>query len=108
MAKAPRGRTTTNEWRALRKEHREQAIEQGLTNCPLCNTWMNFEHAQLPNSPELDHIIPYAEGGTDEASNLRLICRACNGKRGGKLGNARMRQRRANATPIDASPTFNW
>lgn len=26
---------------------------------------------------EIDHVIPWAEGGTDELDNLRPICQAC-------------------------------
>jgi 5-methylcytosine-specific restriction endonuclease McrA len=28
---------------------------------------------------EIDHIIPTANGGTDEEENLSLACRLCNG-----------------------------
>ncbi len=28
-----------------------------------------------------DHVIPKAAGGRDELSNLRALCRACNGKK---------------------------
>ena len=103
-------RTGTAEWKNLVKQAKAEAIDQGLNTCPLCNAWLDFNHHGLPNSPELDHIIEHSIGGTDDWHNLRLICRACNGKRGGKLGNAKMRQRRATkkVKPIDASPTFNW
>lgn len=29
-------------------------------------------------APEIDHIKPFAKGGSNEASNLRLLCRNCN------------------------------
>ena len=29
-------------------------------------------------APQTDHIIPFAQGGTNEPENLRLLCRNCN------------------------------
>lgn len=34
-----------------------------------------------PWAPSLDHIIPRSKGGSDEADNLRLVHRYCNGVR---------------------------
>ena len=103
-------RTGTAQWKKLVSQARAKAQDNGLTTCPLCNTWMNFDHAQLPNSPELDHIIPFAEGGTNDEQNLRIICRSCNQKRGGSVGNQRMRAAKlqAKVTPINAEPSFDW
>ena len=33
---------------------------------------------------EVDHVIPKRLGGTDERANLQVLCRACNGSKGGK------------------------
>lgn len=32
----------------------------------------------LPMSLEIEHILPQAEGGTDDEENLWLSCRSCN------------------------------
>jgi 5-methylcytosine-specific restriction endonuclease McrA len=36
---------------------------------------------QLPNSKELDHIVPLGVGGTHTVGNVRIICRDCNLRR---------------------------
>lgn len=35
-------------------------------------------HAAHPTDITLDHIVPQADGGTNEPSNLVTACRACN------------------------------
>jgi hypothetical protein len=32
---------------------------------------------------EIDHVVPTAEGGSDDPVNLALACRTCNGRKGG-------------------------
>jgi 5-methylcytosine-specific restriction endonuclease McrA len=39
----------------------------------------------LPNSPELDHIIPLAKGGDHTKSNVQCVCASCNRKKGARL-----------------------
>lgn len=36
------------------------------------------ENCASVHALEIDHIVPLAEGGTDQLSNLRLLCRSCN------------------------------
>lgn len=35
------------------------------------------------DSLEVDHIIRYIDGGTNEMTNLRTLCHSCHGSRGG-------------------------
>lgn len=54
----------------------------GITNCPLCNTVMDYDITRQPNSAEPDHILAIANGGTNTPSNGRAICRRCNQSKG--------------------------
>jgi len=33
---------------------------------------------------EVDHVLPKCQGGTDDATNLVMACRACNNRKGGR------------------------
>lgn len=51
---------------------------------------------------EDDHIIPLAEGGTDDLSNRRAVCRSCHAlksKEEARRGRARYRRSRARPKP---------
>jgi 5-methylcytosine-specific restriction endonuclease McrA len=45
--------------------------------CPICR-------GLLTSLVEVDHIMPIALGGTNESSNLQLLCRSCNRSKGAK------------------------
>lgn len=42
----------------------------------------------LETSLEVDHIIPVAQGGTDELKNLQTLCTACNRAKGNRAWTA--------------------
>lgn len=58
-------------WRRLRK----LVLDRDRYLCTLC-----FNAGILTEATEVDHIIGVAEGGTDELSNLRSVCRKCHEK----------------------------
>jgi hypothetical protein len=35
---------------------------------------------------EIDHIVPWSAGGSDDPTNLRLLCRECNQERSNFVG----------------------
>jgi hypothetical protein len=56
---------------------RESVAAQARFRCEYCRA-----PEALFNSPfEVEHIEPLARGGTDDAPNLALACRACNGSK---------------------------
>jgi hypothetical protein len=40
---------------------------------------------EAPITAEIDHIVPWARGGSHGSSNLRLLCRSCNQRRGAEF-----------------------
>jgi 5-methylcytosine-specific restriction endonuclease McrA len=43
-------------------------------------------HDETSKTLHVDHIWPKAAGGSDEDSNLRVLCSKCNQKKGAKTG----------------------
>jgi 5-methylcytosine-specific restriction endonuclease McrA len=84
-------RTATTRWKKLRRQAIHRARTNGQTHCLLCPTQLDYHKHGQPNSAEADHIIADALGGEEHIDNIRIICRSCNGKLGGKVG-AKKRQ----------------
>jgi hypothetical protein len=63
--------------RALRVAVRQQVWLRDNGRCVSCAS-----QEQL----EFDHIIPWADGGSDEAANLQLLCLPCNRRKGRQVG----------------------
>jgi 5-methylcytosine-specific restriction endonuclease McrA len=55
-------------------------LKAGALHCPLCSIEM-VDEPFLPESKELDHVIPLLAGGTHTKDNVRIICRYCNLRR---------------------------
>ncbi len=54
-----------------KKNHRKNLILRDGFNCKHCKK--EFDETQLT----IDHIIKISEGGSNEYSNLQLLCRPC-------------------------------
>lgn len=74
-------RTGTTKWLKLRAQVIYRAKRDGITHCPNCGGALDYDRPRLPNSAEVDHVVPYSQGGQDVIDNVRVWCRDCNGKR---------------------------
>lgn len=50
--------------------------------CPVCHEAMARWCSR--RVPSLDHILAISKGGTNDISNLRVICNRCNAKKGNR------------------------
>jgi hypothetical protein len=65
-------------------ETKAALIEANPTQCPVCGTpWSDVKkHKQHPDTPwHFDHHVSPQRGGTNEASNARIMCWPCNLKK---------------------------
>ena len=53
---------------------RRRVRQDAGDRCGYCLSQQRY----LPYSLEIEHIVPTSRGGTDDADNLWLACRACN------------------------------
>lgn len=105
-----RSRTSTASWKAIRRKMIRRAREADLVACPLCQRVLDYDSYQQPDSAEVDHVVSVAQGGTDELSNLTVICRRCNQSKGDGSRQrdtkmdaaARMAEENAREYPLDA------
>lgn len=74
--------------RARRRNNRHAALRSAVaaahgTDCHICGDLVDLDAAahQL-DSPTVDHVIPRADGGTDDLDNLRLAHLYCNSVKG--------------------------
>lgn len=65
-------------------------IEAAGWKCPACGVTLSVtaesgrSALSEPNFPEVDHVVPLARGGADDASNWAILCRRCNRKKGAR------------------------
>lgn len=56
-----------------------RVVRRDNNTCQICGKLLRDREI------EIDHIIPYARGGTSDESNLRVTCFECNRKKGKKI-----------------------
>jgi 5-methylcytosine-specific restriction endonuclease McrA len=61
-----------------------QVAERDGTDCKWCghDVDLSLIGSRSKWAPSVDHIIPWALGGTNEPSNLQLMHRVCNAQKG--------------------------
>ena len=101
MARPTSSRTSTAEWKKIRDKRREEEYNKGLTNCPSCGVWLNWDQGLLPNSAEVDHIEPWVDTRTNDYNSTQIICRLCNQKKGGKQGSRRKQKKSIPSVKFD-------
>ena len=75
-----------------------------LCQCPLCKGG----ELRVTIATEVDHILPKAQGGTDDHRNLRAVNRECHARLSIEQKGQRMKQGcDRNGNPIDASHHWN-
>lgn len=77
---ARRAELSDRQWRALRVE----VLKRDGWKCDLCGD----------PATEVDHIVPFTEGGRSTPSNLRAICRPCHASKSAREGNRARRKNR--------------
>ena len=75
-------RTGTASHKRFRIAVLQAGRDAGITHCPACGVVLDYDRGRLPDSAEPDHITPWADGGRNDASNGRVLCRRCNQRRG--------------------------
>jgi hypothetical protein len=73
-------RTMREKWTATSGSKRQVVFEAGGWQCAECG-----HQGDEDNPLEIDHIVPICKGGTNELSNLQVLCRKCNRTKGRKL-----------------------
>ena len=68
-----------NRWLVSQTKKIKNIIKRQKSTCPLCHSDIHPE-----DKLELDHIILKCEGGTDDITNLRLLCYVCHKQRHSK------------------------
>lgn len=101
-------RTGTAKWKRVRAAALDAALEAGMTDCPSCGIPLDWTRSRRPNSPEADHKVPYAKGGRDEVSNVRVICRRCNQQRGALDGHRAKGATRRPVATVDLGASDHW
>ena len=67
-ATTPTPRTRGSKWVAIRR----RILQRDGFRCVVCRA-----KGKLTLAEEVDHIVPLERGGTDDAVNLRALCKPC-------------------------------
>lgn len=63
-----------------------EVFERDQWQCQICKQPVRRDRMHgLPDSPELDHIVPLSRGGSHIGSNVQLACHDCNQRKHAKI-----------------------
>lgn len=66
------------------RKQRAAALRRDRGLCVLC-----IKQGRVEAATDVDHIIPKAQGGTDDVDNLQSLCRCCHQQKTARECNAR-------------------
>lgn len=100
--------SSTTRRRRIADATREAIMARAGMKCEFCKVEVKVKkdnkYDSAPNLAEIDHIIPVADGGSDEPENLRLLCLRCNRSKAGHDLSERNRRSVADQSPTDPLP----
>lgn len=81
--------------RRISPTQRKAVLERDDCTCQICGISRKYLDDMAPGLGEylrleIDHIVPIAQGGTSDISNLQCLCWRCNSKKGSNKSNAQV------------------
>lgn len=78
--------------RRISPTQRKAVLERDDSTCQICGISRKYLDDMVPGLGEylrleIDHIVPIAQGGTSDESNLQCLCWRCNSLKGSKKTN---------------------
>ena len=70
--------------KAARRWRVKALINKFGGRCPGCQCMVTLTH-DAPDQATVDHVVPKSKGGSENFSNLQLLCRQCNHAKGDTL-----------------------
>lgn len=85
--------------RRVSPTQRKTVLERDGYKCRICGISKQYLDDKVPGLGEylrleIDHIVPIAQGGTSDESNLQCLCWRCNSLKGSKRTNAQVNSSR--------------